>query len=390
MKYLKILLLFIVFSISYSNNPKESLPIIVAGVPKEFPPQYSIDKNGKSVGFAIDLMNQLAKSIEINVRYRQYDSWAETFLALRKGEVDVIPNLGITPERVSDFIFTKPIETFEISIITRSSTNTFYSIEDLKGKVVGTVLDNAGGLVIKDRYDIKKESFADIHKALVSLLSGNIDALIYPKPVIKSITSKAGLENRIKISSNPLIEIKRAVALNNSNQKLRDKFNVAIDNLYKSESYWSIYNKWYGEHNSKWSLKQIVIFMSCISILIFLMLIFWRYKSVIHLNKKLTGALRVIKHTEDKLQDANDTLENKVKLRTQQLTDANHKLMEALEKVHDLRGLLPICSMCKRVKDDDGYWNQVESYIEGHSHAKFSHGFCPECAEAYKQKNGIK
>ncbi len=49
------------------------------------------------------------------------------------------------------------------------------------------------------------------------------------------------------------------------------------------------------------------------------------------------------------------------------------------EKV--LRGLLPICSNCKKIRDDDGYWNNIESYIKIHSEADFTHGICPECTE---------
>jgi len=46
-----------------------------------------------------------------------------------------------------------------------------------------------------------------------------------------------------------------------------------------------------------------------------------------------------------------------------------------------LKGLLPICANCKKIRDDKGYWNQIESYIQEHSEAEFSHGICPECAE---------
>ena len=57
------------------------------------------------------------------------------------------------------------------------------------------------------------------------------------------------------------------------------------------------------------------------------------------------------------------------------------ELQEALAKVKLLSGLLPICASCKKIRDDKGYWNQIESYIRDHSEAEFSHGICPECAE---------
>lgn len=57
------------------------------------------------------------------------------------------------------------------------------------------------------------------------------------------------------------------------------------------------------------------------------------------------------------------------------------ELQAALEKVKTLSGLLPICASCKKIRDDKGYWNQIETYIQNHSEAEFSHGICPDCAK---------
>lgn len=54
---------------------------------------------------------------------------------------------------------------------------------------------------------------------------------------------------------------------------------------------------------------------------------------------------------------------------------------KALDEIKILRGLLPICASCKRIKDDNGDWSQIEGYIKSHSEAEFTHGICPECAE---------
>jgi AmiR/NasT family two-component response regulator len=59
----------------------------------------------------------------------------------------------------------------------------------------------------------------------------------------------------------------------------------------------------------------------------------------------------------------------------------NKELEEALSKVKTLRGLLPICASCKKIRDDQGYWQQVEVYVRDHSEAEFSHGLCPDCAK---------
>lgn len=61
------------------------------------------------------------------------------------------------------------------------------------------------------------------------------------------------------------------------------------------------------------------------------------------------------------------------------LADRIGKLEEALDQVKRLQGIIPICGYCRKVRDDDDYWQNVESYIARHSEAEFSHGVCPSC-----------
>jgi len=65
------------------------------------------------------------------------------------------------------------------------------------------------------------------------------------------------------------------------------------------------------------------------------------------------------------------------------LADRVRELEEALARVKQLQGLLPICSYCKKIRDDQNYWQQVEGYISEHSEAVFSHGICPDCFEKF-------
>ena len=55
------------------------------------------------------------------------------------------------------------------------------------------------------------------------------------------------------------------------------------------------------------------------------------------------------------------------------------ELRQALDDVKTLRGIVPICSRCKQIRDDQGYWNQVDVYVRNHTEAQFSHGLCPAC-----------
>lgn len=59
------------------------------------------------------------------------------------------------------------------------------------------------------------------------------------------------------------------------------------------------------------------------------------------------------------------------------------ELRSALEQVRTLRGIVPICDTCKKIRDDQGYWKQVEVYVQERTGAFFSHGICPECMDTY-------
>lgn len=74
------------------------------------------------------------------------------------------------------------------------------------------------------------------------------------------------------------------------------------------------------------------------------------------------------------------TTRKRVELQREQLIA---DLQQALGQVKTLRGLIPICSHCKKIRDDSGYWRNVEHYIKAHSDVEFSHSFCPECTKKY-------
>ena len=64
-------------------------------------------------------------------------------------------------------------------------------------------------------------------------------------------------------------------------------------------------------------------------------------------------------------------------------------LERTLAEVRTLRGILPICSFCKKIRDDRGYWDQVETYIAQHSEVDFSHGVCPDCLAEHYPESGF-
>ncbi len=112
------------------------------------------------------------------------------------------------------------------------------------------------------------------------------------------------------------------------------------------------------------------------------------------LNRSITYAV-ARKLAENKLKNLNETLEIRIAERTAQLTASNEALqqeiaehemaqealLKAFDEIKTLRGIVPICANCKKIRDDKGYWNQVEVYVRDHTEAVFSHGLCPDCVK---------
>jgi len=68
--------------------------------------------------------------------------------------------------------------------------------------------------------------------------------------------------------------------------------------------------------------------------------------------------------------------------RTEELERANRDLQSALDNIKTLKGFVPICAHCKKIRNDTGFWQELESYLGQHTEARFSHGICPACLEA--------
>jgi DNA repair exonuclease SbcCD ATPase subunit len=119
-------------------------------------------------------------------------------------------------------------------------------------------------------------------------------------------------------------------------------------------------------------------------------------------NDQLRTEIELRIKTESELTAYRDHLEDMVRERTDQLLHINRQLQaaileherveeekeklileltDALANIKQLKGLIPICASCKKIRDDQGFWNDVEAYISQYSEVEFSHGICPECTK---------
>jgi PAS domain S-box-containing protein len=289
-----------------------------AVVLKHQPPQYQLDGRGQPTGFAIDILEQVAAAADIKVTYKVVDSWEEAFAALETGQADLIPNIGINPERPKWLTFTSAVETFPIVIAVRRSTAGIKSQDDLSGRVVATIQFDDGTRLMSRRSDIKQRVFPNVQEALFELLAGHVDALVYPQPVLMKLAVEAGIEDLVKVAGPPLLEIKHVMAIGKDNNALLQRLEPAVQTFVTTQKYKPIYAKWYGRPKPFWSLKRMVLTMSGLILIITLLYTFQAVRS----NQQLKQSLA----DQEKAQSALQASEEKYRRIVNSQSDLTIKL----------------------------------------------------------------
>ena len=220
---------------------------ITAGVPGNFPPHYVVEQGKPVTGLAVDILNAVAELAEITVQYKVMDDWIVAQEALRDGRIDLIPSMGVMPERHQFGEFTDPVETLPVSIIVRKGNTWIRGKDDLKGRKVGVIRINAGYTLVKDIPGVRLVLKPDRADLLFALLAGWVDAVVYPYPLFQYDAREAGVEDRITALSPPLAEIPRAIAVTPGKRALIAPLDQAIREFGASPGYKAIYAKWYGE-----------------------------------------------------------------------------------------------------------------------------------------------
>lgn len=308
---------------------------IRAAVPRDFPPHYSINKTTrKPDGFAIDIMDEVAQRAGINVRYVVFDSWPAVFQAIQQKKADVIPNLGITADRQQWANFTVPVEAVPISLFVRQGTQGITGIESLSGRAVSVVRSNVGARIINEYEEIQPIIHESAHEALLSLLAGQSDALIYPKHVLNGLARDADVEHRIKAVGSPLLEVKRAIAVRKDKPELLTTLDYAAQSLLPTPTYQAIFTNWYGTPHPFWDVGKVVAVMGGLLLISIVVLAAWRYRSIVDLNRTLAATVAERRQMENALHEAHERNQAIVETALDAIiTIDEHGLIESFSKM---------------------------------------------------------
>ncbi|NQU42077.1 PAS domain S-box protein, partial [bacterium] len=274
---------------------------------RNFPPHYSLDDHGRPAGFAIDVMDKIAPPAGLAVQYVVCDTWSEVMEGLAAGEIDIIPNLGVTEERQAELAFTAPYETFNTVIFVRSSTGDIHGQRDLEGRRVAAVRTNVALSALRS-HGLDPVVYEKPETALFALLSGEVDAVVYPEPIFLRLAWQSGLSDRIKAVGPPLTEVKRAMAAPRSRQDLRARLDLAVSDFLASPEYGAVYGKWFGQAQPFWTAYRVFLLMSLILVVLVILSLLWLYRHQLRSNRELRWILEVRRMDAQRLQEMRDIL----------------------------------------------------------------------------------
>lgn len=233
---------------------------LIAVFPENFPPVFQVTGNNVPTGFGIEIMEELAARAKLHIVYRPTRTWAETLAAVREGRADLIPNLGVTPERQKDFDFSLALTRTPVSVFVRAETRDIDNLDDLiqKGRTIASVKTNVAYDLLRDRTDAPLRGYDTLSEAFVGLQTGAVDALIYPDPAIEQFARQLGLSDRVRRVGPPLVVIERAVAVRKGNAALLAALNREIETFVGTPRYRTIYERWYGAPPPFWTTERVL------------------------------------------------------------------------------------------------------------------------------------
>lgn len=232
--------------------------------------------------------------------------------ALRRGEADLIPNLGITPARSNDFDFTAPLETFALGLFVRSVNSDIHGMDDLAGKTVAVVKRNAAVKWLGNYPQVDSRLYETQEQALFALLSGEVDAFVYPITVTWKMASEIGVDGRIRQAGLPLLEIKRAVAVRKGNQALLNRLDHAVRAYTHSKYFGESYARLHARPKPFWNLERVIRYgSSIVAILLALivLVLFWWYRSIRKLNQQLQESHTELARSSRQIEELKEQLE---------------------------------------------------------------------------------
>lgn len=337
-------------------------PTLRLGVGISFPPyQWVTQDKGEYVFKGV--VSEYVKILENRLKVQLDIAYGLTFKQAldlgRRKEIDFFPCLAPTPERSEFLLFSKPYISYPSVIITRQDAPFIGKLEDLRGKKISAVKDQVIHSTLLKKYPELNLSILETENAeedLEAVSFGRVDACLMDLGVASYFIQKLRLTNLKVAAPAEIGKIELAMAVRGDWPILQTILEKAMATISVNERD-AINQRWIKlQYQPGVPVEQIFRWASIIGLAVVLMMavfFFWN-KS---LQKEISARRRIELERNNLIAD----------------------LKQALSEVKTLQGFLPICSNCRKIRNDTGYWQQIELYIEDHTDSKFSHSICPNC-----------
>jgi two-component system sensor histidine kinase EvgS len=337
---------------------KEHGTIRMSG-PQAFPPFQYFDEDGAFKGMASDYIFHIADMAGLNVAVVKKIPWPEVLKKIERKDIDILSCAAVTPERAHYLSYTKPLLSFPLIIISRKDAPFISGIESLHGKKVALVRKNSTYEWLQnDKIHVVPRFAESPLEALKDVSEGRSDASIENLAAATYLIEKNGLTNLKIAAPTSYGNYDLSIAVRKDWPELVSIFNKGLSAI-SQEKHNEIRQRWisvrYEYGLSTNDIIKWVLLVAGISSILLSSFYFW--------NRKLAREILERKKAEDEKEKV------------------IAELRDAIDEIKTLRGILPICCECKKIRDDKGYWNQIELYISHHTEAEFSHGICPDCAQ---------
>ena len=333
--------------------------IIRVSGPQAFPPFRFPDKDGTFIGMAPDYMALLAKTLGITLQTSPRQPWPEVLQGVRDREIDVLDCVARNDERSAYLGYTDNYLIFPLVIVTRKETTTIRGLGDLADQPVAFVSKNITyDRVLEQNITTLPYFVTSPLDALIAVSMGQANACIENLAAASYLIEKNGLTNLKIAAPTPIEDYALAIGVRKDWPELIAIFNKALASIpaeAHSEIRQNLLPVRYEYGIDVLDILKWVAVVSAFAITLLSFVIVW--------NRRLAREIEERKKAEAEKERLIQTLTT------------------AIDEIKTLRGILPICSNCKKIRDDKGYWTRIETYIANHSEADFSHSICPDCMQ---------
>ncbi|MDH5423626.1 MAG: transporter substrate-binding domain-containing protein [Gammaproteobacteria bacterium] len=337
------------------ENTLSSKHQLVIASSNNFPPVNLLDKNGELTGFARELSEAVARSVNVETRYIQSSVWTDVLKWLDEGEADLIHDTGYTQERTSYLDFSLPIIEMPESIFVRAQHYDINNISSLSGKKVACVNQHITHIYLKRFKEIDCYIVNTPAEGLIALINGNVDAFIYPEQIVLYLAQQLELEKRIKVVGKPLRVLSWSMTVKKGNTEVLKLLNRGIKSVKERGEYQRIYDKWFGKRLLVGYTKNEVLIITAVSVL--LALLFVIAISLFIYIRSMRTANQALMESDNKYRTLADKLPQSIYLK-----DTNSVYVSCNQRYADSLGITPEEIIGKT---DYDFFSTADEYREG-------------------------